>query len=678
MIKIVPDKEGKLTQWDLNRKVIVTGYEGVAEVHFASPGDDHGAYPVKLIDGEAEIPNILLTMAGTINVYLYPDDRTVFATTLWVMAREKPDDYIYTETEVLSYKTLDEKIGDLAELTTTARENLVAAINEAAQNGGMLLVDLKSNMTADKTYHEMQAAVFSGKTVIVRYATYEVYEYYILTSFNSIDQALYFNAFIGDTQNVLRCATGNYWSKTSERFESKSYKVTALSASSSDEQYPSAKAVYDAIQAAKPDIVTPTAESTDTQAASAKAVYESANELKSDLDIAEKRAIYYVNPNNLFPKPTIPELAASAIVGKPYSTNGTLVENVTDYCNGVSLPSGGNLGFIFDVDDLVSGKYIFSVKRSGATSYNGRCVIHFLNASLGGYEVVSLDALTVQNPIWEYDLDVETKKESYSGLKYIRILFSNSSSNTAIYSEPVMVLSSAKYTTFLIDNLASYKRSKIYGKKLAVDGDSITNGQGYKGGYAKIIGDRYHMTVQNNAVNGGTLAKGTKTSTGDDRHWICNGIANLDSDADYILISGGINDFFNSVPIGTLTVNKYNSPLDDTTLIGAVERICRELIERFATKKIGFILTHSANDWYRKNSSGVASTTENLTNYHDAIISALNKYSIPYCDLYMNSCFSTEITSLKKYTANNDGIHPTEEGYKLFYVDKIVSFLETL
>lgn len=135
MIKIVPDKEGRLTQWDLNRKVIVTGYEGIAEVHFASPGDDHGAYVVELVDGEAEIPNILLTMAGTINVYVYPADRTVFATALWVMAREKPDDYVYTETEVLNWRTLDEKIGDLAKLTTTARENLVAAINEAATKG---------------------------------------------------------------------------------------------------------------------------------------------------------------------------------------------------------------------------------------------------------------------------------------------------------------------------------------------------------------------------------------------------------------------------------------------------------------------------------------------------------------------------------------------------------------
>lgn len=135
IIRIVPDKEGRLTQWDKDRKVIVTGLEGGAEVHFASPGDDHGAYVVELTGGEAAVPNILLTMAGVINVYVYPADRTVFAAALPVMAREKPDDYIYTETEVLSYKTLDEKIGDLSKLTTAAKENLVAAINEAATKG---------------------------------------------------------------------------------------------------------------------------------------------------------------------------------------------------------------------------------------------------------------------------------------------------------------------------------------------------------------------------------------------------------------------------------------------------------------------------------------------------------------------------------------------------------------
>ena len=45
-----------------------------------------------------------------------------------------------------------------------------------------------------------------------------------------------------------------------------------------------AKSVYDAIQAAKPDIVTPTAESTDTQAASAKAVWDMLGDVKSLID----------------------------------------------------------------------------------------------------------------------------------------------------------------------------------------------------------------------------------------------------------------------------------------------------------------------------------------------------------------------------------------------------------
>lgn len=135
MIKIVPDKDGRLTQWDKDRKVIVTGLESTdgVQVHFASPYDNHDAYVVELTGGEATVPNILLTAAGIIHVYVYLTDRTVFAAVLSVMAREKPDDYIYTETEVLSYKTLDEKIGDLAELTTAAKGNLVAAVNETLQ-----------------------------------------------------------------------------------------------------------------------------------------------------------------------------------------------------------------------------------------------------------------------------------------------------------------------------------------------------------------------------------------------------------------------------------------------------------------------------------------------------------------------------------------------------------------
>ena len=232
MIKIIPDKECGLTQWDLNRKVIVTGYEGGAEVHFASPGDDHGAYVVKLVDGQAEIPNILLTMAGTINVYVYPADRTVFATALWVMAREKPDDYVYTETEVLSYKTLDEKIGDLAELTTTARENLVAAINEAATKGMASIY-----MRVANGYIEYSGDGMNWKQLIA------VAE--------------------------LKGEKGDKGDPGAQGIQG----IQGEKGEKGDKGDPGSDATV--------DIVTPTAESTATQAASAKAVYDSLPTLKT-------------------------------------------------------------------------------------------------------------------------------------------------------------------------------------------------------------------------------------------------------------------------------------------------------------------------------------------------------------------------------------------------------------
>ena len=298
MIKIVPDKEGRLTQWDLDRKVIVTGYEGVAEVHFASPGDDHGAYVVKLVDGQAEIPNILLTMAGTINVYVYPADRTVFATALWVMAREKPDDYVYTETEVLSYKTLDEKIGDLAELTTTARENLVVAINEAATKG--------------------MASIYM-----------RVAEGYIEYSGDGVNwtQLIAVAELKGDKGDPGAQGIQGIQGEKGDK---------------GDKGDPGSDATV--------DIVTPTAESTDTQAASAKAVWDMLGGGGSGTDIslgvtgALVGDIVKVKQVDANGKPTAWE-AATAKLANPNAL--TFTGAVTGSYDGsaplsVEIPSGGN------------------------------------------------------------------------------------------------------------------------------------------------------------------------------------------------------------------------------------------------------------------------------------------------------------------------------------------------
>ena len=101
MIAIIPDKEGYLTQWDTNRRILISGLDSLdgVKVHFASPNDDHNAYVVEPIGDGAAIPNILLTIPGRLDAFIYADNHTKVHATLIVFPREKPDDYIYTESE---------------------------------------------------------------------------------------------------------------------------------------------------------------------------------------------------------------------------------------------------------------------------------------------------------------------------------------------------------------------------------------------------------------------------------------------------------------------------------------------------------------------------------------------------------------------------------------------------
>ena len=79
-----------------------------------------------------------------------------------------------------------------------------------------------------------------------------------------------------DANKPISTATQNALNEKLDKTAVVDVTVEALKGQAAD-----AKSVYDAIQAAKPDIVTPTAESTSTQAASAKAVWDSLPTLKT-------------------------------------------------------------------------------------------------------------------------------------------------------------------------------------------------------------------------------------------------------------------------------------------------------------------------------------------------------------------------------------------------------------
>lgn len=141
MLELIGGAE--LWQWDTGRQIDCAGLQAGTKVQFAYSDTQTLSTAVKTAGGAsvADVPNQLLLRSGALMVYAYVTEAdgvsyTQYAARLNVQARPKPDDYVYTPTEVQSWQTIRGEIGDLDDLTTTAKNNLVAAINEAAQTGG--------------------------------------------------------------------------------------------------------------------------------------------------------------------------------------------------------------------------------------------------------------------------------------------------------------------------------------------------------------------------------------------------------------------------------------------------------------------------------------------------------------------------------------------------------------
>lgn len=123
VIELIENSEGRqeLWQWDLGRKVRVIPAEGITvdEVHFGNVFSGEALVVIPTVDettGDivANVPNILATQFFRINVYavmIIPDGKiTTERIMLDVEAREKPSDYIYTETEIKNYDALVKRI----------------------------------------------------------------------------------------------------------------------------------------------------------------------------------------------------------------------------------------------------------------------------------------------------------------------------------------------------------------------------------------------------------------------------------------------------------------------------------------------------------------------------------------------------------------------------------------
>lgn len=105
---------GKLWQWDLNRKVEITGSVD-SQVHFAHRDSNKDAVAVaveRLSDGRlvADIPNFMLQENATIDAYVWSDEHTQEYLLLKVNPRQRPSTYVYQPTAIVTFETLTKEV----------------------------------------------------------------------------------------------------------------------------------------------------------------------------------------------------------------------------------------------------------------------------------------------------------------------------------------------------------------------------------------------------------------------------------------------------------------------------------------------------------------------------------------------------------------------------------------
>lgn len=240
-------------------------------------------------------------------------------------------------------------------------------------------------------------------------------------------------------------------------------------------------------------------------------------------------------------------------------------------------------------------------------------------------------------------------------------------------------LAAAMITACGAQPAATPQQTTLENTRIGFIGDSICYGKAADG-YAKIIGDEENAEAVNVSFGGSALARGVKWSEDGEgeRPTIINMVPKLEGEFDYIVVEGGINDFWNHAPLGELS-ETFDGGYDEFTSIGALEEIFYELGRQHGESKIGYVFQHDpftydAEDGYAK--------------YYEAYKAVCDKWSVPYLDLYEanNQTVGVNVRDAEQRklyfgtdtNPEGDGAHPNELGYKVIYVEPIVDWLKTL
>ncbi len=222
---------------------------------------------------------------------------------------------------------------------------------------------------------------------------------------------------------------------------------------------------------------------------------------------------------------------------------------------------------------------------------------------------------------------------------------------------------------------------ELKGKKIAILGDSITEGIGVydqANRYDNVLLREYELSwVQNLSISGSRLAHQSAPSP--KPHYdlcFCGRAYALDTSADICVVWGGVNDFFHG--------DAYiGSPEDTTpaTFQGALNFLITLLKEMFKDKPIVFMTP--ARNKLRGTTDEIVSPRPikkhdamPLIGYADLIVEAGKRHGIYVLDLFRDFPINPNIPEdYEKYT--RDGLHLNDEGHILL-AKTLGEFLERI
>lgn len=225
-----------------------------------------------------------------------------------------------------------------------------------------------------------------------------------------------------------------------------------------------------------------------------------------------------------------------------------------------------------------------------------------------------------------------------------------------------------------------YSLNPWSGKRLVVDGDSITHDQGYYNYWQFVAAKLTDMYVDNSDItteyaNGWKGVGGSRIANelgaNDPKYSIVLRYQNLPDDADIVMIAGGTNDWAHD----NVLLGEFDST-DNTTFNGALNVLLPGLKEKYPTIPIVMMTPIKRGTYGQVNKNG--NTQEEFV---DALIKKCRQYNVYCLDMWANCPINPNITAMEplyvKPDGSNDKTHPNTEGHKIMG-KTVAGFIRTL